>query len=200
MENNRIKRLREEKNIGIQALSEKLNIPQSTLTRYETNFIKKGKMPIWQKLADFFGVSVGYIQGISDIKNPFDSNNVEELFDNTLGYMADVGPQIFDEEKNKYDQVKNSKRLVPILGLLSKNESFPDDDEQINYEEEIQGEKKRSNIYKSLSALAELGRSTSPEAEQDIQKITDILEILENRTQLPPELGGYENSLDDKQK
>ncbi|MGQ2226986.1 helix-turn-helix domain-containing protein [Fructobacillus fructosus] len=69
MRHNRIKELRTNQNIGVEKLSEKLNIPQSTLTRYENGNIEKGKLPIWQKLANHFNVSVDYLQGV-DIENP----------------------------------------------------------------------------------------------------------------------------------
>lgn len=187
MKNNRIKQLRELNKISVLNLSNILEIPQSTLTRYENGNIEKGKLPIWQKIANYFGVSIGYLQGNSDIKNPFNNNSITDVFNDTLQYMQEVGPQIFETEKNEYNVEKNSENLTPLLNELSKIEVA-----DINFDVEIKGEEKRSNIFKAISVLADLGRFESKELEKDIEKITDLLDMMERRTGLPKELGGYE--------
>lgn len=62
---NRLKDLRKEKNITLVAMSKELEIPRSTLNRYE-NGDSEPKQETWEKLADYFDVSVGYIMGISN--------------------------------------------------------------------------------------------------------------------------------------
>ncbi|CAK1234150.1 Transcriptional regulator [Fructobacillus fructosus] len=69
MKHNRIKELREKQRIGVETLGNKLAIPQSTLTRYENGNIEKGKLPIWQKIANYFNVSVDYLKG-TDVETP----------------------------------------------------------------------------------------------------------------------------------
>lgn len=187
MKNNRIKQLRELNKISVLNLSNILEIPQSTLTRYENGNIEKGKLPIWQKIANYFGVSIGYLQGNSDIKNPFNNNSITDVFNDTLQYMQEVGPQIFETEQNEYNVEKNSENLTPLLNELSKIEVA-----DINFDVEIKGEEKRSNIFKAISVLANLGRFESKELEKDIEKITNLLDMMERRTGLPKELGGYE--------
>lgn len=59
---NRIKQLRKEKNFTLMELSEKINIPNNTLSQYE-NEKRNPKPEVWDKLAKFFGVSVKYLQG-----------------------------------------------------------------------------------------------------------------------------------------
>ena len=59
---NRIKELRNENAISLKELSEKTGISAPTLSRYETEK-RKPKIENWQKLADYFGVTVGYLQG-----------------------------------------------------------------------------------------------------------------------------------------
>ena len=59
---NRIKELRENKKLTLVELSKKVKIPNNTLSQYE-NKKRNPKPETWQKLADFFGVSVPYLQG-----------------------------------------------------------------------------------------------------------------------------------------
>lgn len=65
---NRLKELRKEKKLTQKELAEKTDIPYRTLQRWENgeSQIKTGKA---QRLADFFGVSVGYLLGYSDKVN-----------------------------------------------------------------------------------------------------------------------------------
>ena len=186
---NRIAELRKENSLTQKELSNATDIPLPSLSSYERG-VRNPKINVWRKLADFFNVSVGYLQGISDIRKPFESHTMEEWWGKTLGYMADVNPQVFDEERKKHEQIKATKQVAPILDVISKNESLPDN--YIDYNVEIKDDTTKANIYKATSMLAELGRNSSPEAKADLQRITELLEHLEERTQLPPELGGYE--------
>lgn len=67
---NRIKELRKKADISIDQLSLELkekgiNISASAISKYEREQ-RKPKIETWQKLADFFGVSVPYLQGIDN--------------------------------------------------------------------------------------------------------------------------------------
>ncbi|MGL9969478.1 helix-turn-helix domain-containing protein [Enterococcus sp. DIV1420a] len=62
---NRLKELRKEKNITLVELSEELDIPRSTLNRYE-NEDSEPKQETWEKIANYFKVSVGYLMGVSE--------------------------------------------------------------------------------------------------------------------------------------
>lgn len=61
---NRLKELRTKEHLTLKELGEQLGMPNSTLSRYETGK-REPKLETWQKLADFFGVSVTYLQGLS---------------------------------------------------------------------------------------------------------------------------------------
>lgn len=65
---NRLKELRKEKDLSQQALAKLLNVNEKTISRWENgeSNIKPEKA---QQLADFFGVSVGYLLGYSDKVN-----------------------------------------------------------------------------------------------------------------------------------
>ena len=59
---NRIKELRECRNISQEELATALDTTQQSISLYESRD-REPKLKIWQKLADFFNVSVPYLQG-----------------------------------------------------------------------------------------------------------------------------------------
>ena len=71
---NRIKELRKEKGLTLEKLSERVGIAKNTLSRYESRD-REPKLKVWQKLADYFDVSVPYLQGF-DKQTP---NRLKEL-------------------------------------------------------------------------------------------------------------------------
>ncbi|HOS70501.1 MAG TPA: helix-turn-helix transcriptional regulator [Bacillota bacterium] len=77
----RLRDLREEKNLTRHLLADKLNVSYSTISKYETNirFPDKGTLIA---LADFFDVSLDYLLCRSDIKDTADKtlNKCKEQF------------------------------------------------------------------------------------------------------------------------
>lgn len=66
---NRIRELRAENKISQKQLARDTGISQASLSQYE----KAGRNPkieAWQKLANYFGVPVGYLQGIEERFEP----------------------------------------------------------------------------------------------------------------------------------
>ncbi|MRM97787.1 helix-turn-helix domain-containing protein [Lactobacillus taiwanensis] len=76
---NRLKELRNKKHLTLKELGEQLGMPNNTLSQYETGK-REPKLETWQKLADFFGVSVPYLQGISDIEDLEPVSTFEKFF------------------------------------------------------------------------------------------------------------------------
>lgn len=70
---NRIKQLRKNKKLTLMELSKEVKIPNNTLSRYE-NEKRKPKLETWQALADYFNVSVPYLQGATtyEVLDPFE--------------------------------------------------------------------------------------------------------------------------------
>lgn len=73
---NRIKELRTEKGLSIEQLSDELkksgvSISPSSISKYERG-ARQPKIENWLGMANFFGVSIDYLQGLSDVKNIFD--------------------------------------------------------------------------------------------------------------------------------
>lgn len=59
---NRLKELRKTKKLTLKQLGKNVNMLDSRLSQYENN-IRTPKPETWQALADFYGVSVPYLQG-----------------------------------------------------------------------------------------------------------------------------------------
>lgn len=59
---NRIKELRLQKNISQSDLAENVRVTRQVISLYEKN-LRKPSPKVWQALADYFGVSVAYLQG-----------------------------------------------------------------------------------------------------------------------------------------
>ena len=62
---NRLKELRQKKNLTLKRLGKHVGMLDSTLSQYETGKREPGQ-EVWQKLAYYFGVSVSYIRGDLD--------------------------------------------------------------------------------------------------------------------------------------
>lgn len=68
MDNNRIKQLREKNNFTLKEVATNAGIDFTTLSKYENGIVKTGKAETWEKLADYFGVPVSYLMGLSNSK------------------------------------------------------------------------------------------------------------------------------------
>ena len=68
---NRIKELRLKTGLTLRALGEKVGLANNTLSQYETGK-REPRFKTWKRLADFFGVSVPYLQGYAKINVPND--------------------------------------------------------------------------------------------------------------------------------
>ena len=62
---NRLKELRQKNNLTLKELGQKVGMANNTLSQYETGK-REPKLSTWQALADFFKVSVPYLQGIDE--------------------------------------------------------------------------------------------------------------------------------------
>lgn len=60
---NRLRKVRKEKGYTLAAAAIVIGIANNTLSQYETGK-REPKLETWQRLADFYGVSVSYLQGI----------------------------------------------------------------------------------------------------------------------------------------
>jgi transcriptional regulator with XRE-family HTH domain len=79
---NRLKELREKRGLSQEKLSEELDIPRSTLARYENGYqdVLPRKQRIYE-IADYFGVTVDYLIGRTDEEQQLTEHEEEFLKD-----------------------------------------------------------------------------------------------------------------------
>lgn len=83
-------------------VSKDLQIPINTLSNYERGD-REPKLETWKKLADYFKVPVGYLQGLTDIKEYHlyeDYNYHQDLLKNNSSFRENVS--LLDDDK-QYD-------------------------------------------------------------------------------------------------
>ena len=85
---NRIRELRESRNVSQEELATTLDTTQQSISLYESGK-REPKLEVWQKLADFFDVSVPYIQGF-DEHGPNRIKKLRQLKKVSQGNLAKV--------------------------------------------------------------------------------------------------------------
>ena len=99
----RLKELRQEKGMSLTQLSEILkekygiSVSTSQLMYYEKGKSEPRNKQVWKKLADYFGVSEGYLLGYSSVKNEVDLKVavLDEMLKKLL-VIKDNGPNLLD--------------------------------------------------------------------------------------------------------
>lgn len=98
----RLKELRKQKNLSQDQLSEALDIPSSSLRRYET----RGELPKRERLeliADYFSVSIDYLLGRTD--------NPEQILSEPSRVLIDSLDLTDEEIMNKMDFIVDGIKL-----------------------------------------------------------------------------------------
>ena len=121
---NRLKELRKEKKVSQKEIADFLGISEKTISRWENseNQIKPDKA---EKLADFFGVSVGYLLGHDD--NDFEKQIRIDTLNNTLNKLYQT--HVLLSEKASKDFLKGFTAAVLIVqtqGMILKIEEEED--------------------------------------------------------------------------
>ena len=137
---NRIKEIRERKGIGQKELAEKINTSQQAISLYETGK-REPRLETWKKLANFFGVSVPYIQGIEpklsakDILKKIIPELHKEYFDNYLLLNGELPKDSFSISPSTTTTLN---RLIEVKGIKKKPIDFySKDDKQFILNPEI---------------------------------------------------------------
>lgn len=103
---NRIRQVRSEKGITQAELANAIGMSRQGLAYYENNQ-REPKLETWQKLADYLGVSVPYLQGFSDLPA-----NGTSLNSSGFGFFN------FSEEAN--EAKINDQSLIDMLYMIYK--------------------------------------------------------------------------------
>lgn len=123
----RLKQLRNEKGVLQRELADYLNVSRVTITQYE-NGSRSPDDETKKKIAEYFNVSLDYLMGFSDIRNPYKEISIEEEYkreiealDEFRQIMIDKG---FDYEDKTYEELAEIiVKHIKIQELLNDNNS-----------------------------------------------------------------------------
>lgn len=104
---NRLKELRKKKHLTLEELGNAVGMLNSTLSQYE-NGKRNPKLEVWQKLADYFEVSVPYLKG------EIDTGQLEKLIELAIFFCF---PKITFTYRNV--ELDDDRKSVIVVGILS---------------------------------------------------------------------------------
>lgn len=137
---NRLKEMRKKHNFTLDDIQKMTGIKRGTYSNYE-NGNTEPKIETWQKLANFFGVSVPYIQGIEpklsakDILKKIIPELHKEYFDNYLLLNGELPKDSFSISPSTTTTLN---RLIDVKGIKKKPIDFySKDDKQFILNPEI---------------------------------------------------------------
>jgi transcriptional regulator with XRE-family HTH domain len=105
----RLKKLRDERNLTQEDIADILSITRPTVAGYET----KGKQPDYdklKKLSEYFGVSIDYLLGITDIRETADKIAKRDTTETIALHRTDGYDEDLPEEAIK--EIENFKEFI----------------------------------------------------------------------------------------
>lgn len=141
---NRIKDLRLQKGLSQSELAKKVGISNQVISFYENNK-REPKIENWQKLADFFGVSVPYLQGTSSKKDiikllsdgyneGFTYQHSRENENNILASIAkSIGSETMQNMVEFQKEYGNLKKVIDLYAELMNLEVPKDEKERVKF-------------------------------------------------------------------
>ncbi|WP_338343624.1 helix-turn-helix transcriptional regulator [Fructobacillus evanidus] len=178
---NRIKEIRKRQKISQDELANVLNMSRQAVSHYERGD-REPKLATWQKMADFFDVDIGFLQGITNIRkvNALYDYEHETSLKNLKKHRDKVGADYFEEELNQHLYSKNSNFLTPLLKDLTKvhNDKYGIDEnsKDFNFNENIHNLEIRNKILEIFEVVALLGQSNYKESLPVLSYIYDLIE------------------------
>lgn len=99
---NRIKELREKRNLTLDDVQIQTGINRGTFSNYE-NGTTEPKLNTWQKLADYFNVSVPYLQGYVD--EYIDIHDLNEEEQDAYNHITDMLCEEYPEDSVSWSKI-----------------------------------------------------------------------------------------------
>lgn len=108
----RLKKLRTEKGILQKELAEYLNVSRVTITQYE-NGSRSPDDETKKKIAKYFNVSLDYLMGASDIRNPYNENKeISEVDKFLLKLKEEMQKQGLDFDETSPEELIETYKLL----------------------------------------------------------------------------------------
>lgn len=115
---NRIKELRAEKNILQSKLASLLTVRQNTVSNWETGRSEPDQDAL-REMSKIFGVSIDYILGNTDIKNPLTSEDMNGLTEKQIKILEMMGQMTSQQQ----DELLRQARYQLWLAQQDKSDS-----------------------------------------------------------------------------
>lgn len=163
---NRLKELRNQRKLTLDDIETKTGIKRGTYSNYENNKTEP-KLATWQKLADYFNVSVPYIRGEIDTKLIAKIAKMVFIIE-TTPFVTDCG------FTNNLDE--NSKMVCSLMMLLLKQLNLNCSEEFKNIilnSQKIFNDPRFENIYCSAKATGPVSYQKAKQCIEDVSGIPD---------------------------
>ena len=169
---NRLKELRKEKKLSQKEIAKEMSISEKTLSRWENgeSQIKQEKA---QQLADYFGVSVGYLLGYEDdsslikaLSQKVSKMSGEEVIDFTFSEEGELLSELMYQAELKKEK-QNNKKFRNFVKFLKSNIIVLNDEEIENFYNMLLTADLNSGNKKKLFEKV---------ADEDFTKAVDFLE------------------------
>lgn len=126
---NRLAELRKEKGLTLDQMQEQTGINRVTISQYERGK-REPKLETWKKLADYFDVSIPYLQGVSDYRNfselgdvlfnsHFDNPNADTIKNNETFQKALTDLRNLLQIENKVEKQEFIKTVIDLMNSSS---------------------------------------------------------------------------------
>ena len=164
---NRLKELRKDKNKSQKEIAELLEVNEKTISRWE-----KGERPIKtdkaQQLADYFGVSVGYLLGYDEGGGQGKIYITKEIYDHIQKYSESF-ETIYDSQVYAHVALNHGTEVLDkVINNIKEDfySNFISDNENESREESIK--KVKYNIERSINDLLNAISYISGSLEEDL--------------------------------
>lgn len=118
----RLRELRKEKGLTLEQMANDLNTTKVTLSRYE-NGTREPKSEMLSQLSDYFNVSIDYLFGKTDEKNPLSKkgqSDVKKALEDIKAQLENSDALMFDGEFLNADAVESLLSAMEIGIAMAK--------------------------------------------------------------------------------
>lgn len=108
---NRIKEIRQEKNLSQTDIAKALGVTRQAISLYEKGD-REPKLETWQKLADFFNVPVDYLLGISKDRSTLTIDDLNPEEQEAYERITDMLSQEYPQTRPEFNWSKIGQLLI----------------------------------------------------------------------------------------